>query len=211
MPRVTIPKKTSDAVLGEYSHRCAICGSDRPHLHHIDENPSNNDLGNLLPLCPNCHLRDQHNPTHRIEVAKLLMFRSFKDPAILKPQFHPLFARQEFLATVAEDEEPVADLERRASELVELVQAMEMGEFYAKRLSELLAPLRYGFVMSLGGPDPEYERQVRQRNKEYRAKLVANRTAAQALLVELLRYQRWANEVYPSWRRLTDGFRPPSN
>jgi hypothetical protein len=196
MSRVAIPKKISEAVLGEYSHRCAICGSDRPHLHHIDEDPSNNDPNNLLPLCPNCHLRDQHNPTHRIQVAKLQMFRSFKDPAILKPQFHPVFTRQEFLAAVAEGEEPVSELERKANELTELVQALEMGDFYAKRLAELVGPLRYGFVMSLGdGPDPEYERQLRRRNRDYRAKLIANRSAAQALLVELLRYQRWANEA----------------
>lgn len=196
MTRVAIPKRTSDAVLGEYNHRCAICGSDRPQLHHIDENPSNNASTNLLPLCPNCHLRDQHNPTHRIDVAKLQLFRSFKDPAILKPQFHPLFTRQEFLTSVTEGEEPVSDLERRSTELIELVQAMEMGSFYATRLSELLAPLRYGFVMIVGGgPDPEYERQLRRKNLDYRAKLVANRQAAQALLVELLRYQKWANEV----------------
>ena len=183
-------------MLGEYNHRCAICGSDRPQLHHIDENPSNNASTNLLPLCPNCHLRDQHNPTHRIDVAKLQLFRSFKDPAILKPQFHPLFTRQEFLTSVTEGEEPVSDLERRSTELIELVQAMEMGSFYATRLSELLAPLRYGFVMIVGGgPDPEYERQLRRKNLDYRAKLVANRQAAQALLVELLRYQKWANEV----------------
>jgi hypothetical protein len=195
MPRVAIPKKTSDAVLGEYSHRCAICAGDRPHLHHIDEDPSNNDPKNLLPLCPNCHLRDQHNPTHRIEVPKLQMFRAFKDPAILKPQFHPLFARQAFLAEVTENEEPVTELERQASELIELVQAMEMGEFYGKRLSELVAPLHYAFMMVLGrGPDPEYERQLRRKNRDYRAKLYANRSAAQTILVELLRYQRWANE-----------------
>ncbi len=196
MSRPTIPKKTSEAVLGEYSHRCAIFGSDRPHLHHVDEDPSNNDPSNLLPLCPNCHLRDQHNPTHKVEIAKLQMFRDFKDPAILKPQFHPLFVRQEFLSTVTDGEDSVSDLERRSTELIEFVQAMEMGEFYAKRLLELLSPLRYPFVMSLGGgPDPEYERQLRRKNKDYRAKLLANRRAAQVLLVELLRYQKWANEA----------------
>ena len=196
MPRVAIPKKTAEAVLGEYSHRCAICGSDRPHLHHVDEDPSNNDQSNLLPLCPNCHLRDQHNPTHRIETAKLQLFRWFKDPAILRPQFHPVFARQEFLSAVTEGEDPVDGLERQANELIELVQAMEMGDFYAKRISELIAPLRYAFVINLGGgPDPAYERQRREKSRDYRAKLVANRVAVRALLVESLRYQRWANEA----------------
>jgi len=26
-------------------------------VHHIDENPGNNDLGNLIPLCAACHLK----------------------------------------------------------------------------------------------------------------------------------------------------------
>ena len=69
------------------------------------------------------------------------------------------------------------------------------SNFYGKRLTELLGELRYGFVMSLNGPDAEYERQKRKRNQDYRSKLLANRQAARALLVELLRYQRWANEV----------------
>ena len=103
MARVSILKKTSEALHDEYNHRCAICGSDRPQLHHIDENHANNDLLNLLPLCPNCHLRDQHNPTRKVEVPKLQLFRKYKDPAVLKPQFHPMFIRQQFLATVGDD------------------------------------------------------------------------------------------------------------
>ena len=47
MTRENIPKKTKEALLDEYDHRCAICGGDRPHVHHIDENPSNNEI-----LCP---------------------------------------------------------------------------------------------------------------------------------------------------------------
>jgi 5-methylcytosine-specific restriction endonuclease McrA len=61
--RAKIPTALREAVLKSYNHRCAICGSDHPQIHHIDENPGNNDELNLLPLCPNCHLTDQHNPT----------------------------------------------------------------------------------------------------------------------------------------------------
>lgn len=196
MARVTIPKKTSDAVLGEYNHRCARCGSDHPHLHHIDEDATNNDPCNLLPLCPNCHLRDQHNPTRKIEIDKLQLFRRFKDPAVLKPQFHPVFVRQAFLASVEVDEMSVDNLERRATELIEIVQALEMGDFYAKRLTELIGPLRKNiFIGGTDGPDREYERLERQRNQDYRANLVANCASVQTLLVEQLRYQRWANDA----------------
>ncbi|MBL0150357.1 MAG: HNH endonuclease [Ideonella sp.] len=195
MARTAIPKKTSESVLREYNHRCAICGSDRPHLHHIDEDATNNAELNLLPLCPNCHLRDQHNPTHKIEPPKLQLFRQHKDPAILKPQFHPIFVRQAFLATVQAGDESVAELERCATELIEIVQALAMGDFYGKRLTELLAPLRYPMTMRLEGPDPEYQEQIRRRNRDYRLKLIANGVTAQDLVVEQLRYQAWANEA----------------
>ena len=45
---------------------CAKCGKDCRNsksaesvlqVHHIDENPGNNDLENLIPLCAACHLK----------------------------------------------------------------------------------------------------------------------------------------------------------
>ena len=45
---------------------CARCGKDCRNsitsesvlqVHHIDENPGNNDLENLIPLCSACHLK----------------------------------------------------------------------------------------------------------------------------------------------------------
>ena len=194
MSREAIPKKLKDALLDEYDHRCAVCGGDRPHVHHIDEDASHNEIHNLLPLCPNCHLRDQHNPTRKIDIPKLQLFRRYKDPSILKPQFHPIFLRQCFLDDVEGGEESISGFERQATELIEFVQSLEMGEFYGKRLIELLGPLRRPFIMSLGpGPDPHYERQRRLANRDYRQKLIDNREPAKALLVELLRYQGWAN------------------
>ncbi len=192
--RETIPKKTKDALLDEYNHRCAVCAGDRPHVHHIDEDASNNELLNLLPLCPNCHLRDQHNPTRKVDIPKLQLFRKFKDPAILKPQFHPIYTRQLFLDAVVSGEEEVGGIESQAGELIELVQALEMGDFYSKRLTELIGPLRRPFVISLGsGPDPRYEVHRRSVNRDYREKLVDNRERVRAILIELLRYQNWAN------------------
>jgi hypothetical protein len=91
--RPAIPKAIKDAVLNEFNHRCAICGEARPQVHHIDENPANNDPTNLIPLCPNCHLIDQHNPTEPMDPVKLALFRKHKDPLILSPQFHPIFKR----------------------------------------------------------------------------------------------------------------------
>lgn len=34
---------------------CASCGSPRSERHHVDENTSNNNPDNILPLCRKCH------------------------------------------------------------------------------------------------------------------------------------------------------------
>lgn len=192
MARKTIPKNITEALHKEYDHRCAVCGGSSPHIHHIDEDPSNNEVLNLLPLCPNCHLRDQHNPTRKIDIGKLKLFRKYKDPAILKPQFHPIYTRQLFLETVTLSEEPIDDIKSQANELIEFIQSFEMGEFYGKRLAELIGPLHNVFVMSFSSdPDPVYEKQLRTASRNYRQHIISNRELACDLIIELLRYQIW--------------------
>lgn len=197
MARETIPKAVRDELLDSYDHRCAVCGGDRPQVHHIDEDASNNDVSNLLPLCPNCHLRDQHNPTRKVEIPKLRLFRKYRDPAILKPQFHPIYIRQLFLDEVGDwdgEVDDLSELEEEVRELIDLIQALEMGAFYAKGLSKLLGPERHAYIYSLeGGRDFRFEQQRREENREYRKRLADNREKALALIVELLRYQPWAN------------------
>lgn len=42
-----------------YPHKCKICGWSKDErvleVHHIDENRDNNDISNLVILCPTCH------------------------------------------------------------------------------------------------------------------------------------------------------------
>lgn len=42
-----------------YPHKCELCGWKEDErileVHHIDENRQNNNLSNLMILCPNCH------------------------------------------------------------------------------------------------------------------------------------------------------------
>jgi len=49
-----------------FNQHCARCGRDcqgirsgeeQLQVHHIDENPENNDPENLIPLCARCHLQ----------------------------------------------------------------------------------------------------------------------------------------------------------
>ncbi len=42
-------------------YKCNRCGWDGYcDIHHNDRNPSNMDKGNLLALCPNCHVDEHH-------------------------------------------------------------------------------------------------------------------------------------------------------
>ena len=61
-----------------FNYYCSRCGKDCRNtknaemvlqVHHIDENPGNNDLENLIPLCASCHLKIErearlHAPNH---------------------------------------------------------------------------------------------------------------------------------------------------
>lgn len=58
-----------EKALREYQHKCAICNwnedTDVLEVHHIDENRQNNELDNLIILCPICHRK---LTTHKYEL-----------------------------------------------------------------------------------------------------------------------------------------------
>jgi len=59
--RKPIPMSLQKQLLLRSKGKCEECGLDfyksgvKPHFHHIDGNPKNNKLENLIVLCPNCH------------------------------------------------------------------------------------------------------------------------------------------------------------
>lgn len=189
--RPAIPRAIKDSVLNEFNHRCAICGKERPQVHHIDENPSNNESSNLIPLCPSCHLTDLHNPTTPIDAEKLRLFRHFKDPIILKPQFHPLFMRMQFLNPLDEnlDTKKISEL---VEELIEFVDALEMGSFYSKRISNLLGR---NFTTRQevwpGENGPIFLPVLIESEEQYLQRINDKYPTVAALVVELLRFQKW--------------------
>ncbi len=187
--RVHISKRTSEKVLKEFNYRCAKCGADSPHLHHIDEDPSNNALLNLIPLCPNCHLVDQHNPTRFVEPKKLGLFRKYKDPAILNPQFHPIFLRLQFL-DVDDSDDNLEELENKAIELCEFILTFEKGAFYARVIGSLIIP-NDRIVFHEGYPRYKTEQERETRTKEYGKYLKSVSEQVHSLVVELLRFQPW--------------------
>lgn len=55
--RISIPPEVAAKVLFASDHTCCVCRErGRPvQIHHIDEDPSNNEIGNLSVLCLLCH------------------------------------------------------------------------------------------------------------------------------------------------------------
>ena len=179
--RPRVPKGVRDQVMNEYNHLCAICGEPRPQLHHIDEDHTNNDPLNLLPLCPNHHLTDQHNPTSKIDPGILSLFRHHKDPTILSPQFEPLFRRMQFLLDRSKQDGVAAH--NQGKDLVAFISALHMSEYYYEAVNKLLFEQFTNPEAPTGGSIHLIHR-LAIGTKETR------RTAVD-LIIEMLRYQSW--------------------
>ena len=71
--RKTIPYKIKATLQKEIGSLCPICtNKDVGHfeIHHIDENPGNNELSNLIMLCPTCHSKITKGDISKEEVLK---------------------------------------------------------------------------------------------------------------------------------------------
>lgn len=186
----TLTKSIRETVLKEYDNRCALCDKT-PQIHHIDEDPTNNELLNLIPLCPNHHISGQHNPNRKIEIPKLQLFRKYKKPEILLPQFGPIYTRQLFLETIEPGEEATTEIKSKVKDLINLVESMEKGKFYSGELTKLIGPINRMSVERMWGAESKQEEERRSSNRDYRKKLIENRESAQKLLIEMIDYQNW--------------------
>ena len=199
--RPAISRAVTEAVMKEFRHLCAICGRHNPHLHHLDSDPTNNVQENLLPLCPNCHLQDVHDPTGAPDQRKLKIFRRYKDPLILDPRFHPLFLRTLFVRDYEMRRMRPKHFNYLANELLDFVQELEMGPFYRKKILNLMKfPFsHYAVYLTQGGKQTTRD----QVSKDALLITAAYQHCAEAiegLSVELLRYQTW-NQQKPSDQR----------
>lgn len=185
--RLNIPKSIKESVLNEYNHKCGICGGEKPQLHHIDENPENNEILNLIPLCPNCHMIDIHNPTRKIPTKLLKLFREYKDPLILDSKFIPVYERMEFLF---DDESQFSvSVKEKIKEFLNFISTFNKGEYYEKKIDKLLkypAGIAFG-TMGGGITYSSCESDL----KSFIQNVRSNRREAFKLIVELLRYQGW--------------------
>lgn len=197
MARERITKAVKDQVLGEYDHLCAVCGATKPQLHHIDEDHSNSIPDNLIPLCPNCHLTDQHDPTKMIPIPILKLFRQYRDPAILKPQFVPIFSRFEFLTHLSENDSWDRECEKQTKRLIDFISFQEMGGAYAREISELLPECPYSANLSENLFEEAWKMSYGRNKKEkvHMNKILKSLPEVLPLIIEMLRYQSWANQV----------------
>jgi len=67
-----------------YEHKCAVCGFDPESeiylldVHHIDEDRNNNDISNLIILCPICHRKITHKKYKLINRNTIVKNEDFK-------------------------------------------------------------------------------------------------------------------------------------
>ena len=195
--RSTIPRAVRDNVLKQYKYRCVRCDSTDPQVHHIDKDPSNNNALNLVPLCPNCHLNWFHGAATADKARQLAFFRRYNAKASLSPKFLPLLRRLNFLDEVTEQSN-VKELRTASAELVSFVKALAHGDFYARKISRLLAfePFIASVSIPYGGSLPQwYIAGMNEQDPRHRRKLRSARTAVYDLVAELLTYQDWQLEL----------------
>jgi len=77
--RPEVPKEIGAQVLVWADRTCCVCREPRRkvQIHHIDENPSNNDIANLAPLCLHCHDETQVKGGfgRQLDAAQVTLFR----------------------------------------------------------------------------------------------------------------------------------------
>lgn len=225
--RINPSDKLREKVLKEYNHLCAVCGGHSPQLHHIDGVNSNTVEENLLPLCHTHHLRDQHNPTRSIDVGIVKLFRQYRDPSILTPQFQPFYDRLKFLGEVEsiakvsmddwQDNNAVEKLknwrvknEADFKDLIAFVSVMSHGGYYGNKIKEILTEA----IPSKPREKHNILLRERMQSNQWLAKFDADIWFAQCLaeevpeimrlLIQMLKFQQWVpnmtlSERYARW------------
>ena len=72
--RKTIPNKTKVLLQKEIKSKCPFCLSEEVehfHIHHINEDPENNSIENLIMICPTCHSKITKNDISYDKVKEL--------------------------------------------------------------------------------------------------------------------------------------------
>jgi hypothetical protein len=79
--RIKQATKVRSVLQQEIDSVCPFCSNDEVghfQIHHIDENPENNELSNLLLICPTCHSRITKQDISRKEVEQVKITSSLR-------------------------------------------------------------------------------------------------------------------------------------
>lgn len=78
--RIKIPNITAMRIFYKSAKTCAVCKNNNKPLfiHHIDENPSNNNEENLILICAECHneAHTKHDYSINLDNKRLLFFKT---------------------------------------------------------------------------------------------------------------------------------------
>ncbi|MGG7035709.1 MAG: HNH endonuclease signature motif containing protein [Flavobacterium sp.] len=85
--RINIPNvnKVRALLQKEINSSCPFCQNDEVahfQIHHIDQNPSNNDFDNLILLCPICHSKIHSNEIEKEEVKSIKLSSKNKNTSL---------------------------------------------------------------------------------------------------------------------------------
>ena len=73
--RIRIPAEIEKKIIYKSARTCNVCREFKKgiQIHHIDENPSNNNIDNLIVLCQNCHdeAHTKHDLSKNLTPSKL--------------------------------------------------------------------------------------------------------------------------------------------
>lgn len=147
-----------------WNNRCAVCGSSRMQVHHINGcNWDSMRVENLMPLCANCHLEDvewKHGipDWQTLDLAdRLCLMQRTENPFLVDYRFTPLWKRMGVLRLLA------------PSGIV---------------LGELNGKVKDNAKAKLGWSDPEWKELQNRASKfkKFREESLKNRGASQEML-----------------------------
>jgi hypothetical protein len=119
------------------------------------------------------------------------LFREYKDPAILKPQFKPIHDRMFYVCSFSTLS--CFEIEEAQRELTDFIASLEMGTCYEGKIWSV-NPVDVHFTI-VNPEGNEYERTVSEQDAKCHQTIAVNAKKVESLVIELLRYQEWGRAV----------------
>lgn len=187
--RRKIPKAVVDKVKQEFHHRCALCRADYCEVHHIDEDPSNNDPDNLIPLCPNCHHGRVHGRGgHRIDAGALRRYRTIGNRFVATPAYDLLLRRTAYITSEQFHEMDWQQIDHAYQDLRSFVADLRFGKYFVEKLDRLMRPASPPNLVhaTIIGPGHDVKAQREQQERKSRAVLEEHLAAYKRRLQEVV-------------------------